>query len=140
MKRILFLDTSALAKLYLEEAGREDVQGAVNNADEVAVCAIAWTEMCSLLARREREKTLTALERKQVLDALEADFAQLRIVQVDEALTRHAGTLTHSFALRALDALQLAAVLELKPLGEVEFLTFDLKLLEGAQNALGQTH
>jgi len=136
LTHILYLDTSALAKLYLDEPGRQKVLEALKWADEVAICAIDYTEMCSLLSRREREGSLNTLEFETVLEALEQDWNHMWIIELGEDLTHRAGRLTRSHALRALDALHLAAALELRSLGTLEFLTFDVKLLEGARVAL----
>ena len=52
---ILFLDTSALVKLYIVEADSPVVHASVARAETVAVCRIAWAEACAALARRARE-------------------------------------------------------------------------------------
>lgn len=53
---ILYLDTSALVKLYAEERGREEVQSAVREARVVAISEIGYVEARSALARKERER------------------------------------------------------------------------------------
>ena len=50
---ILFLDTSALIRLYIVEADSPVVPASVARAETVAVCRIA--EACAALARRARE-------------------------------------------------------------------------------------
>ncbi len=57
---ILYLDTSALVKLYSEEPGREKVQAAVEGARVIAVSEIGYVEARSALARKEREGALSA--------------------------------------------------------------------------------
>lgn len=52
---VLFLDTSALGKLYIDETDSARVHAAVANAATVAVCRIAWAEACAVLVRRARE-------------------------------------------------------------------------------------
>ena len=51
---ILFLDTSALVKLYVEEADSETVRGWVEEAEEVACQWIAYVEAQSALAAKQR--------------------------------------------------------------------------------------
>lgn len=51
---ILFLDTSALVKLYVVEADSPAIHAAVARAETVAVSRIAWAEACAALARRAR--------------------------------------------------------------------------------------
>ena len=52
---ILFLDTSALIRLYIVEADSPVVHASVARAETVAVCRIAEAEACAALARRARE-------------------------------------------------------------------------------------
>ena len=51
---ILYLDTSALVKLYVEEAHTDDVRGWVDAAEIVATCRVAYPEAVSALNRRMR--------------------------------------------------------------------------------------
>jgi predicted nucleic acid-binding protein len=51
---ILYLDTSALVKLYMEEAYSDDVRGWVDAAEIVATCRVAYPEAVSALNRRMR--------------------------------------------------------------------------------------
>lgn len=71
-----------------------------------------------------------------MLEVLEQGWNSVRILELDEALTHWAGRLTRSHALRASDALHPVAALELRLVGTLEFLTFGVKLLEGARAAL----
>ena len=52
---ILFCDTSALLKLYIDEPGSDAVKAQVQAAEAVAVCRIAWAEAHAALSRRARE-------------------------------------------------------------------------------------
>ena len=54
---ILYLDTSALVKLYVEEDGSEEVSTAVRDASRVATSAVAYPEARATFARLEREGT-----------------------------------------------------------------------------------
>ncbi len=47
---ILYLDTSALVKLYVSEEGSEIVRGAVESAGRVATSRIAYAEARAALA------------------------------------------------------------------------------------------
>jgi len=51
---ILYIDTSALVKLYAKEAGTTEVQRAVANAEQIATSLIAYVETRSALARKYR--------------------------------------------------------------------------------------
>lgn len=92
-------------------------------------------EIASALARRCREGTFTEAERDRTVARLAADFRSFIIVELSEAVTSRAIGLTARRSLRAGDAVQLAAALELRERLEepVEFLTFDERLREAAE-------
>lgn len=58
---IVYLDTSALVKLYIDEAGAPIVRRAAREAELMATSEIAYVEMRAALARRHREGDLSAL-------------------------------------------------------------------------------
>jgi hypothetical protein len=58
----LYLDTSALVKLYVEEEGRETVQNALAQAQRAAIATIGYAECRAALARKLRENGLGVAE------------------------------------------------------------------------------
>lgn len=52
---ILYCDTSALVKLYIEEAGSDEVREQSPSHTVIATSRIAWAEFHAALARRGRE-------------------------------------------------------------------------------------
>ena len=59
---ILYLDTSALVKIYIEEEGTDYVLKAVRRFDIMATHLIAYVEAHAAFARLAREKVLTEEE------------------------------------------------------------------------------
>jgi uncharacterized protein len=105
----LYLDTSALVKLYVEEEGSDAVWRLVES-DAGATCRITWAEALAALARRERESAPDAAEVWAVARRrLRHDWPALRIVEVTQPLVEQAGEFAETFALRGYDAVQLAA-------------------------------
>jgi len=112
---ILYLDTSALVKLYAEEPGRQEVQDSVQAARVVAVSEIGYVEACSALARKEREGLFTAAEHDDAVDQLQEDYREVYLSRpVSGDLIARAGTLARKHALRAYDAVHLATALALR--------------------------
>jgi uncharacterized protein len=107
---ILYLDTSALVKLYAQEAGSDVVQRAVGAADLIATSLMSYAEARSALARKCRGGEITRAALNGLRQEFERDWARLHVLPIDEALVRKAGDLTEEHALRALDALHLATV------------------------------
>ncbi len=136
---ILFCDTSALLKRYIEEDGCERVRQAIGGAS-VAVCRIAWAEAMAALARRERETMGHAFVFRQAREQLRVDWAHSIIVEITQSLVELAGDLADAFALRGYDGVQLAAAKTLHDAngGDVTFACFDTRLQKAAK-VLGMT-
>lgn len=112
---ILYLDTSALVKLYAEEPGREEVQGAVQEAQIVAVSEIGYAEACSALARKEREGVFSADEHDEAVEQLQQDYREVYLSRpVTGDVIVRAGELARKHALRGYDAVHLATALVLR--------------------------
>lgn len=112
---ILYLDTSALVKLYAEEPGREDVENAVREARVVAVSEIGYVEACSALARKEREGSFSTDEHDEAVEELRQDYREAYLSRpITGDLIARAGELARKHALRAYDAVHLATALVLR--------------------------
>lgn len=106
---ILYLDTSALVKLYSEEAASGLVRAAVADATAVATHVIAYVEARAALARKVREKALPASQWAQCKADLDADWLMLEIIGIDDPLRLRAAELAEHYGLRGFDSLHLAA-------------------------------
>ncbi len=112
---ILYLDTSALVKLYADEPGRQEVQDAVQEARVVAVSEIGHVEARSALARKEREGAFSTDEHAAAVEQLRRDFREVYLPRpVTGEVIARAGDLTRKHALRAYDAVHLATALVLR--------------------------
>lgn len=112
---ILYLDTSALVKLYAEESGSDEVREVVKEARATAVSEICYVEARSALARREREGSLSEQEHDLAVEQLRHDFEEVYVLRlVTGGIVSLAGELTRRHALRAYDAVHLATALDLR--------------------------
>ncbi|MDP1645757.1 MAG: type II toxin-antitoxin system VapC family toxin [Thiobacillus sp.] len=132
---ILFLDTSALVKLYIVETDSPAIHEAVTRAETVAVCRIAWAEACAALARRAREVPVDEAATIAARQALTQDWPHFFIVEVTQAVVERACEFAETFALRGYDSVQLAAASEILAAapGEVGFACFDNRLNKAAK-------
>jgi predicted nucleic acid-binding protein len=132
---ILFLDTSALVKLYIVEADSSVVHASVARAETVAVCRIAWAEACAALARRAREVVADEAAIIAARQALERDWSHFFVVEVTQTVVERAGEFAETFALRGYDSVQLAAAFEILAVapGGVAFSCFDNRLNRAAR-------
>ena len=134
---MVYADTSALIKLYLEEPHSAAVIGLSESAAMV-VCRVTWAEAMAAFARRARERPQEADLVENAKLCFARTWARLAIVEVSQSLVERAGDYADTFALRAYDAVQLAAAQELAmPLRvPLVFACFDSRLNKAAR-ALG---
>lgn len=112
---ILYLDTSALVKLYVEEPGCEEVENAVQESRVVAVSEIGYVEAHSALARKEREGSFSIDDHDAAVEQLQQDYRAVYLPRpVTGDLVARAGELARNHALRAYDAVHLATALVLR--------------------------
>ncbi len=109
--RTFYLETSALVKLYVHEAGTESMLELVARPDtRLAVATIARVELRSALRRRQRAGEFAADVVDGILSRVDRDLADLFLVQpIDAVVVERALGIVDRRGLRAHDALQLAA-------------------------------
>lgn len=131
---IVYLDTSALVKLYVAETGQELVLERVRSANQIATALITYVEMFAALARLEKERRITAAGFSMLAEQFEANWTSCWTVELTRSVIQRAAVLARRHGLRGYDAVQLASALELRG-GEakVEFLSFDARLNAGAR-------
>jgi predicted nucleic acid-binding protein len=132
---ILFCDTSALLKLYIEEPDSNAVKAHLHEAEAVAVCRIAWAEAHAALSRRARETPEDTATLEQAKAALAADWPHYIVMEISQAVVERAGDYADTFALRAYDSVQLAAAFETGLISQapVLFACFDIRLNKAAK-------
>jgi uncharacterized protein len=115
-----FFDTSALAKLYHQEAGSDFmIRIGSESGSQHWISRLSVVEMESVLAKRVRSATMTVADASFARRCLAADLNQRRLLvaPVDLRHYNKAGALLQAYGLsnglRTLDAIQLAVALEL---------------------------
>lgn len=113
---VFFLDSSALVKRYITESGSTWIQGiaARSTRNHIIVTRVAWVEVLSAFARRQREGFLTSADVAQAVQNLRYDLdTQYQVAEVNRLLVETAGEVVLRHPLRAYDAVQLAAALQI---------------------------
>ena len=127
---ILYLDTSSLVKLYVEEPSSEVVRQWVQEATTLVSSCVAYPETLSAFARRRRAGDLDEDGFQQVVDGFQRDWNGFVVVEVQPIL---AGQMAIRHVLRGFDAVHLAAALSVREVVPTLALTsFDNRLNQAA--------
>ena len=137
----LYLDTSSLVKLFVDEAGSDGVRDLVVRATVVATSTVAYAETRAALARLRRDDDLTSAKLATAKRHFEAQWLAFLALDVTAAVTREAGEFAERYALRGFDALHLASFAEIaRRAGPAtsEFSSFDDRLNRAAAHVAGR--
>ena len=134
----VYLDTSALIKLYVEEEGTERVVAITDDFDGVQVIILDVTplEARSAVRRRQREGDISGADADRILDRIEDDTSSSFLVQPStSAVIEGAARLIDRHPLRAYDAIQLAGCLVIRDIvpGPLTFVCADVRLCGAAE-------
>jgi len=132
---ILYLDTSALVKVYVEEVGSAHVRKNTDEAASIATSRIAYAEARAALARKFRERGLTRRDYRSAVEYLDQDWDDYFIVDVSDTVVKFAGTLAEKHALRGGDSIHLASgvILAKQASERLTFSCFDERLASAAR-------
>ena len=134
---ILYLDTSALVKLYVRERGSAQVRARVGKADAIATSVVAYAEARAAFARLRRERPASGKRHRERVGQLDRDWDRYVLVELTAAVVRSAGDRAEPHSLRGFDAIHLASALWLKSAhtDDLAFAAFDRTLTAGAKAA-----
>ncbi len=108
----VFLDSSALAKRYVEEPGSERVDELLSSATSLGVSVICLSEVVSALCRRRREKKLSPQQYLRAKQALFEDIEESSVIRVTDQVVARAVELLERWPLRSSDSLHVASAAE----------------------------
>ena len=139
-KEIVYFDTSALAKWYLNENMSDEVERYIQEHGPVEISDLTDVEIRSLLSRRRRERKIDFKTETRAFAAFEEDVRRGFLIRNPLPATLAAGAvnLIASFPdvpLRTLDAMHLVVAQEI---GAAVLATSDRVMAAGAE-ALGLT-
>jgi predicted nucleic acid-binding protein len=109
---ITYFDTSAIVPLLVEEDGTIAARDLWLGAERLVSVGLALVEARAALAQANRTTRISAEHLRSLTHELEGLFVQLDLVDIDDALVRQAADLAEAQALRAYDAVHLAAALQ----------------------------
>ena len=113
---VYFFDSSALVKRYVQEVGTGWVRRLTrrNTSTVIYIVRITAVEVTSAVARRRKGRTLTSAKASSILHRFRQHLAgRYTVIELTPVLVTDAMRLANTHALRAYDAVQLAAALEI---------------------------
>jgi hypothetical protein len=138
MSTIIYFDTSALAKWYINEAKSEDVEQYIREQGPVSISDLTVVEMRCLLARRRREKSIDAKMETEIFATFQEDIREKFLIchKLPEGWAAGAVNLLavlSDIPLRTLDAMHLAIAKDLT----VDILATADKIMASGAKAMG---
>jgi predicted nucleic acid-binding protein len=133
----IYIDSSALAKLYVPEPESDTLDAFFQGRRDLMISELAITEVLSAVARRRREGMIAPHQALEIRDAVlaDADSGSFHRLDMSPVVHREAERLLFnigSVALRTLDALHVAAAL----LGSAtHVMTYDARMRAAAMHA-----
>jgi uncharacterized protein len=137
----LFLDTSAVIKIYHHEKGTEEFSKYIEDISEelfITISDLTKIELHSALLKKHRTKEITRKNLSEVFQLLDKDFQKFNIIAVDTFVKNIAISLLDNlglkYSLKTLDSLQLASAIFSNNYSKIDyFISSDNKLLNVAK-------
>lgn len=132
---IVYLDTSDLVKLYVEEIGSEEIKGIILDATVVSTSKVAYAEARSAFARKQKEGGFSIAKLRKIVEDFNRDWESYFIIEITDGLIKIAGDIAEKHLLRGFDSIHLASavILKCKIKSEVYFSSNDAKLNQAAR-------
>lgn len=124
---ILFADTSALVKRYIDETGSDSIDDLLARADVLIVSSVTRIEHSSALARRLKDKSLDKKSYEIALTEFNNDFKFIEVIPFNADVETSALNFIKKHGMKTLDAIQLSSAILSKA---NVFVTSDKKLYE----------
>jgi len=132
---ILYFDSSALVKRYVEEQGSSDVLDWMDDSELNGTVLVTRAEVAAAITRAVRRQVVSQEDARQFLELFHKEWRNYTRLPITEALVARADALACEHNLRGYDAVHLAAALTWQELLElpVTLVTYDRELAEAAR-------
>ena len=133
---ILYVDSSAIVKQYVTEAGSDEVNEACDRAEAVGTASISRAEVVAALKKAVRMEVIAKRQGEAAVRSFNKNWGDLIRTRITERLAKHAAELAWAYDLRGYDSVQLAsAAAWQQALGRhVTLATFDVRLWHAARH------
>jgi hypothetical protein len=128
----VFLDTSALAKRYVQEPGSVELTELLTSiTSEISISTLAFVEFASAMGRKLRNKEIAEAKVCEAIKELEKDWYEaFSKIPLEDMLAETAATIALEHSLKGADAVHLASA---QVTGAELFVASDNKLIRVAK-------
>jgi predicted nucleic acid-binding protein len=126
----VYLDTSAISKLLIDETGSDEAAGLWGAASRRLASIVTYVELRAALAAASRAGRVRPGAERSTRALLERCWAEMEHIAIDDTVVAQAGDLAERHRLRGYDAVHLATGVEVG--GDVVFVTWDRTLAAAA--------
>jgi predicted nucleic acid-binding protein len=132
---IVYLDTSSLVKLYVEEIDSEKIKKFSHEAAVVSTSKIAYAEARAAFARKRKEAEFSFKVLRKIVEDFNRDWESYFVIEITDGLIRSAGDVAEKYLLRGFDSIHLASAIHLKNKisSDVHFSSYDTRLNQSAE-------
>ncbi len=132
---ILYLDTSALVKRYVEEDKSEEVDNLWEETIEIASSTVVFAESMATFRRKFREGVFSEAEYIQTISEFKNEYHRFIIVPISSELNRIIEEILLKYPLRGFDSIHLASALLIQKGSNLNtiFACFDNSLNKAAE-------
>jgi predicted nucleic acid-binding protein len=123
----LYIDSSAILKLYLDEPETGDCESIVASDPDWQSARLSRVEVRRILSRSLRGREYSTARRR-----FDGDWARTQIVELDRVTCDLAAQIAESTGIRTLDSLHLAAAQRVAD-KDLRFLTYDRRQARAAR-------
>lgn len=111
---LVFFDTSAFVKRYINEPGTDKVLEWCDKATEIGLAGIALPEIISAFCRLQREAKITDAQYRQLKSLLMADIEDAALCDLAPAVLAQAVSSLENNVLRGMDAIHIGSAVVLE--------------------------
>lgn len=131
---MIYFDSSAMVKRYLDEEGSYKVNKMLDEASVVATSILTYPEILSAFIRKQRMRDIPKDAYAEASSALESEWSYFFIIQFSDQLYPTITRIIERYEMKAADSIHLASALWLKHSVKenVSFVSSDTSLLKAA--------
>jgi predicted nucleic acid-binding protein len=111
---LVFFDTSAFVKRYINESGTDKVLEWCDKATEIGLSGIVLPEIISAFCRLRREERISGVQYQQLKSSLMADIEDAALCDLAPAVLAQSILSLENNVLRGMDAIHVGSAVVLK--------------------------